>query len=344
MKKFIFCAMLVFAVTVTYSQITITSQQVPAPGTTIVMSIDDSPTGVNPGTPGPGQTWDFTALSEDETETLKYYHPSSTPFPNYFPDANLALTADDTIYSYMHVDDASWVIQGAAGQTEGVIFSFDIVPDAIMANFPFNYGDQFSQDYSYNWYLAFGEDSARFKSSVSTTVDVDAWGTVSIVTGTYDALRVKTEETHIDSTWFKFGGTWVLKDASTTFNNYYGWYTNHPSVGLELVTIYYDENWENPDEADFFKDSFVGIGQPDKQAGIKVYPSPASNYLTVETTNAFAGKFRVFELSGKLILEEEISQGNNKINVSALRTGIYTYSFIGDDRGSIQSGHFTVVR
>ncbi|MCK5839127.1 MAG: hypothetical protein KAG99_04720, partial [Bacteroidales bacterium] len=112
MKKFILCAILVIAVTVTYSQITITSQHVPAPGTNIVMSIDYDPTGFNPGTPGPGQTWDFTALSEDETETLKYYNPSSTPFPGYFPDANLALTADDTMYSYMYVDEASWVIQG----------------------------------------------------------------------------------------------------------------------------------------------------------------------------------------------------------------------------------------
>lgn len=336
--------MLSMAITVTYSQITITSQQVPAAGTNIVMSIDDAPTGVNPGTPGPNQAWDFTALSEDETETLKYYHPSSTPFPNYFPDANLALTADDTMYSYMHVDAASWVIQGVAGQTEGVIFSFDIVPDAIMANFPFSYGDQFSQDYSYNWYLAFGEDSARFKSSVSTTVDVDAWGSVSIAIGTYDALRVKTAEIHIDSTWFKFGGTWILKDASTTLSNYYAWYTDHPTVGIELVTIYYDESWETPDEADFFKDSFVGIGQQEKQAGLTVYPSPASDYVTVATTHALAGTFRIFELSGKFILEEEISQGKNKINVSALRTGMYIYSFIGDDSGSVKSGRFTVVR
>ena len=344
MKKIILCAILVIAVTVTYSQITITSQDVPVPGVNIVMSIDDSPAGINPGTPGPNQIWDFTALSEDETSTLKYFHPSSTPFPDYFPDANLALTADDTIYIYMHVDAAAWVFQGVVGEAEEIIFSYDIIPEAIMANFPLSYGDQFSQDYYYDWYLGYGDDSVRFKSSVSTADDVDAWGSVSIVTGTYDALRVKTEETRIDSTWLKFGGTWMLKDVSTTLSNYYAWYTDHPSVGIELVTIYYDESWEIPDEADFFKDSFVGIGQPEKQADIKVYPNPATDYLTVEATRALDGKFRIFELSGKLTLEKDISPGNIKINISVLRPGIYIYRFIDDDSGSVESGHFTVVR
>lgn len=343
MKKFTLCAILIMAVTVSYSQITITSQNAPTAGTTIVMSVDEFPVGINPGSPGPNQTWDFTSFSEDETEAIEFILPSSTPFPNYFPDANMALTTDDTTYNYMKVTASSWTYIGGAGQIDGSIFTFNNEPEAIVVNFPVNYGDQFSQEYSHTTYLSFGEDSVKFKNSVSSTDDVDSWGSVSTPSGTYDALRVKTEETQTDSIWFKFGGTWMLKDASSTSFNSYSWYTDHPSVGINLLNIYYDETWENIEDADYFKDSFVGIGEPKVQVEINVYPNPATDWITIETNHNFAGKFRIYDLSGKSVLEEEISQGSNKINVSALKTGIYTYSFIGDDSDSVKSGHFTIL-
>jgi len=344
MKKFTFCIVLVFAITTVYSQISITSEHVPDPGVTIVMSSDDDPSGIDPGAPGPDQTWDFSGLVEDETETTKYFHPSNTPYPNFFPESNLSMTADDTLYSYTTLDASAWMYLGIACEVEGTVSYFDFEPDMTIASFPVAYGDQLTQAYYYEMYGSFGDDSVRYKTNVTMNSDIDAWGSVTIPGGTYEALRAKIDQTQTDSVWFKFGGSWVLKEASVTSDNTYSWYTDHPSVGIELVTIYYEEGWTTMGEVDYFKDSFVGTGQQPELVDASVFPNPASDYLEVELGENNSGLFRIYDFSGRMLVVEEISTGACRVDISWLQAGSYIYRFTHIESGSVGSGEFIVVK
>jgi uncharacterized protein (TIGR02145 family) len=63
---------------------------------------------------------------------------------------------------------------------------------------------------------------------------------------------------------------------------------------------------------------------------IKIYPNPATNILYISNADkAFAS---VFDLHGRLLLKEQVSNGGYSLNVSGLARGIYVIKLIGSDR------------
>ncbi len=54
----------------------------------------------------------------------------------------------------------------------------------------------------------------------------------------------------------------------------------------------------------------------------KVYPNPVVNELQIES--ALEGSFKLFDLNGFLILEETLQSGENTINTTSLKPGVYT--------------------
>jgi hypothetical protein len=54
-----------------------------------------------------------------------------------------------------------------------------------------------------------------------------------------------------------------------------------------------------------------------------IYPNPASNDLHVHADNLPAAQIQVINALGKTLLIEQIHKGDNLINVSALKDGIY---------------------
>lgn len=66
--------------------------------------------------------------------------------------------------------------------------------------------------------------------------------------------------------------------------------------------------------------------------GVKVYPSPASDFIHVamqEDTKAIAG---LYDMAGRLVEKEIFTQKNNILNVSGLSPGIYHLSILAGDK------------
>ncbi len=77
---------------------------------------------------------------------------------------------------------------------------------------------------------------------------------------------------------------------------------------------------------------------------VKVYPNPASNFLTVENLQRFgSAKFVLYNSLGKEVLRSDI--GNNKIKriqLENLNNGLYLYRIVGNDKA--QSGSLIITR
>jgi len=60
---------------------------------------------------------------------------------------------------------------------------------------------------------------------------------------------------------------------------------------------------------------------------VRIYPNPASGFLTVETGSTSGKKtiLQIFDLQGKLVLAHSISQSGERINIENLPQGIYIY-------------------
>ena len=80
------------------SQITVTDANLLGVGDIIYLADDDT-TIVNLGNIGQNQTWDFSALQSNDSWMMEVVDPTTTPFDQLYPNANLCIIDDgDFIY------------------------------------------------------------------------------------------------------------------------------------------------------------------------------------------------------------------------------------------------------
>jgi hypothetical protein len=72
----------------------------------------------------------------------------------------------------------------------------------------------------------------------------------------------------------------------------------------------------------------TGIEDHLSQKIVKIYPIPANDVLKVESLTE--AKYQIYDISGKMILSNEITQGINNINTTGLTTGIYLLKITND--------------
>jgi hypothetical protein len=64
--------------------------------------------------------------------------------------------------------------------------------------------------------------------------------------------------------------------------------------------------------------------------GITLYPNPASDELNIEVNEAFIGKsFQMYSTSGELVKKGKLDSKSNRISLTKLPTGTYTFQIIG---------------
>jgi len=80
-------------------------------------------------------------------------------------------------------------------------------------------------------------------------------------------------------------------------------------------------------------------GEEPTDFGMDIYPNPASDYVNVEISGVFdASLIEVYDISGKRIIREEVSNENQdasiskRVNVSQLLNGIYILKLVDDER------------
>lgn len=315
------------------AQITLTEENVPKAGTNYIKGVDDLPPGIDPGEPGPGyQTWDFTTLFSDDTIGYSYMDPLATPFPSQFPEANLAVQSVDTAYSYLHYDQDIYELEGIMAEYEGEEYVFDYIPDMIILNFPFTYGDEFSQDYFFEYIFSGTGDSVRIKNHVSKWVEADAWGSVTIPAGTFDALRLSVIQEAKDSTWAQVGSNWLLISTTNRTTNFYDWYTNDQNVDMVLLSLTYDQDWSTLESANFFMGSFVGMKEPAEQTSIDIYPNPSKDEIFLKMKGMEKGILQILDMAGRIVFETRIAHDLEKFYLGGIEAGTYICRiFDGDD-------------
>lgn len=63
---------------------------------------------------------------------------------------------------------------------------------------------------------------------------------------------------------------------------------------------------------------------------IKMYPNPATNYTTIETTEN--GKLQIFDIHGRLVMSKDLTMGANQINIQNLQQGTYLIKIIASSQ------------
>lgn len=329
----------------TYSQIVITSNDMPVPGDTIRKSNTTALNGMNYQQSGPDQRWLFDELTVITQQVDTFVNVSETPtiyqlfFNNQFiyPDykATVAfkmaeftsiptLTLTDS-YQFMKITSQEYHEVGYGVSISGVTLPIQLQDIDTIYRFPLEYGNI---------------DSAHSLLSISVTNlgylmvskfrrnTVDGWGTLSTPYGEFQTLRMKTEITEYDSVYSDSLGVGIPLTRNITE---YKWFANgfHEPVLLVseegfLITASY---------IDSVRSSLLAVPEvKSRNFDFSVQPNPCSNYLSVsyELSEDADIKISVYSLYGDEVkrfanLRQERGYYNQVLYLkeSGLRSGIY---------------------
>ena len=143
---------------------------------------------------------------------------------------------------------------------------------------------------------------------------------------TGDSAFLGPHEIALPYTWYVLGnatpidsggGMWVHPDSTTTYvleQNLCGMLT----YDTVKVTV-----------------GSVNVGNMGSVENVKIYPNPAHNELSIGLTPALSGGegvcVRIFNMVGQEEIYEQIKSPQQKINIAALRSGIYLVQIVASD-------------
>ncbi len=168
-------------------------------------------------------------------------------------------------------------------------------------------------------------DSLNIWRIDTSTVNADfSYG--NVINDSYDFIPVYTNG---DFYYWDFGG--VISDTTLS-----GEILNHnfPGDGVYPVTLIVQRKCDfDTITQNIVISPFNSINEFEENE-IYFYPNPANDYLQLETKGEV--KFFVYDLTGKIILQQTISSGNSIIPVSILSNGNYFIQFISEEKSQIQ--------
>ena len=203
-------SLLLFAATQLRAQITLTANDYLQIGD-VIFQATDSASVVTPGTAGANQVWDFSSLTANDTARIEGVDPSTTPFADSFPTANLATLIQlqgDTAYTFQRITDDRLDLLGL-----GISLLIEEMPNTTpteeiirytvprtQAEFPLTFGSTFTTNSELEYSVEDPDGTITIKEVATRTSTIDAWGTVVLPSNIpYPALRERVVSNTIDT-------------------------------------------------------------------------------------------------------------------------------------------------
>ncbi|HEX5001097.1 MAG TPA: T9SS type A sorting domain-containing protein [Bacteroidia bacterium] len=346
-SKFTISTLLVGCSLSVLAQNPITTNIIPPVGAVIVYDYLDT-TGVQPGSAGNGQTWNFSSfspLNEDEIQTVVPVAsaPSISSFPgtNYVIKGN-TMVSNDTAFAYYNSTSSILEIKGTYLASQTLPFAFPYSNPETSMIFPFNFNGTFSDNFVGSYTVMNSGITITDYRTGQVSALYDGYGTLQLPNGTYNNVaRVKIHQHIVDSTVYV--GI-PLPAAVITYNGTtHDWFATNGSVKFNLLTFTRDTSVSNGsttiDKTILYQKSYaVGIAEaPSLKAEVRAYPNPSNGMAFLEIENADNGtaSIVVTDVTGKTVMSSAtglVANGFNKIaiDLEGLPTGLYQIRVVQD--------------
>lgn len=316
------------------AQITITQADMPHAGASYINTTAVIDFTIDPSQTGANTTWDFHQLTPLSSATDTFYGLSELSFlyQILYAGANLV---DKTPYSIsvdqIALDDVYLIYENNSNALKqyGFAGTIDGIPVPVL------YGDK---DVIYKFPLQFnGVDSSSSGFSIGLTGlgyvsqqrkrvnTVDGWGTVQTPIGNFNALRITSVITDVDSVYLDtlgFGTNVTLKSYE------YKWLTQ--AGGIPVLQINAQDVLGVPVITQItYQDTALQTGVPAIAAALhqsfSVYPNPAGDVLQICRNNSFRhpATITVTDISGAVVQRFDMNQPAAVMQVSGWKNGIY---------------------
>ena len=113
------------------------------------------------------------------------------------------------------------------------------------------------------------------------------------------------------------------------------------SDGVHTITLTATDEYGNESSCSFdlTVESVLGVNQNSLDAGIALYPNPASNVVNlVNKTDIALDTMMIYDINGKLVNQVSLTtmQGEKAVDVSSLATGVYVVRIIGNNASTVK--------
>ncbi|NRB51950.1 MAG: T9SS type A sorting domain-containing protein [Saprospiraceae bacterium] len=366
------------------AQISISSDYFPTNGDTIYIAIDNLPAGIEVGSEGPNQTWDFSTLQAPFSRRTIYRNSSSGNFFNEYPSSELLAELVENAESYYNVTATRFELQGFGGSDPiglGVQALPKYSPPLVERWAPLEYEDEHSSEANISYAFSADDlpdeitdplpitpDSFRVRYSLSREDVVDAWGSMTIPGGTYDVLREKRttqQDVRLDAKVGFFGWqdiTDIVLEAidieevlgmanalgESTITSYH-FYSDEAKEPIAVVTM--DQEGMNPVRVEFKGTDVISNVQNVNalKPGVYAFPNPAIVNVRFEFSNLKPGDYtlRIYNILGVEVWKEKYNVNGfrtEKIDISSLRKGTYLYSLSNERGKTLATKRLIIIR
>ena len=375
---------LLFAITIVpcflMAQITVSNAGFPIAGDTLITAVDNLPTNIPITAEGGNQVWDFSSLQAPFSRRIVFGEAMDGSQGISFPNASLVANIAEGTEGYYAVSSSTLELIGLYGadpldlglelltrfdpsvverrapmnffdinQTEGALllpFSTDDLPGGILDELPIT------------------PDSLRIRITTERLDVVDAWGTLTTPSGTYEVLREKrTEirETRLDAklgfldwqdiTELAIGslpeeGAELLGMDTSITHNYF-------AEGIkEIIAVVSLNNSETEVLSVEFKSDDIATNVQNAstlQPGVYAFPNPATENVRFEFSNLEAGNYelKLFNIVGAEVWSDRLYINGSraiKVDISRLKKGTYLYNLINDKNQTLTTRRLIVLR
>lgn len=322
-----------------FAQITITSSDVAnmfAVGNSATIREDSLQSSIDIGSPGGGNSWDFTNLQSNLMVTLESIDPATSPYTSDFPTANICNYSTSTlggnlseIWTYSKLNGQFDVLGNAVESSAlpGFVTQIKYDPYRRQYEHPLTINSQWSHSYTQTILI---NGTPINSSNVSISTIVDAYGTMTIPGGaSYEALRIREELTISGITSVNY--SFLSKEGAQVNVNAVD--ANPPSSGMISVdgTTYYDGLTTSVEQISELPNDYT-LSQN--------YPNPFNPSTNIEYSIPEAS---FVELTVYDVLGNEVATLVNEQHVA----GVYRADFSGSNLASglyiarITAGNFT---
>ncbi len=311
------------------AQITINYGDLVSVGDTIIQGNDDNISSFSVGGTGQ-QTWDFSGMTADSEDTLIFIALADAPFAGAFSDAEMVVEIlPDSMFMYIDNEPSYLHILGMAASGYNDVHSY---PYQNILPYPVTYGDEFYSEYTSIVKFSNVTDSMMYKQYANDTINVNAYGDITLPSGTYNSLRFYHNVYRVDSVFMKTGTDWILQGTQEYPQDYYEWWTNDPTVKMKVAELQTNEQGLVTG-GNFMKSVFVhntSVKNIDELIPNIIISNIGNGKIYIKNIPYGYKRLCIFDISGKEIYSESINSRNDEIRVRNINPGIYILTFFSE--------------
>ena len=326
-----------------FSQISINSTNMPEVNDTLRVSRATIDSTMDFQATGAGFTWDFSNLQNAYQRINKYSPVSSagqtTQFifgtfasakykasyytPNYdIPlnnlPAQLPITFKD-INQFIKNHADSMTLVGLSMNVNGQVLP--VKPDSVETKyrFPVNFGDAHVSRGFVNLDLN-PIYNAKWRQHRKRTTEVDGWGEITTPYGTFSVLRIHHHIVESDSFQVNFGGfsNWI--GIPVPDKHEYEWRALEEKDPILFVKTTDLGGTQTIDMIEFKNEYILGLDE--NTLTFNVYPNPATTHLTIES-KTIVNNYQIITTDGRIVKAGNLNGTLNLLDIESLETGSY---------------------